>query len=146
MAFADEWLVATLEPLLQPGAIAELRPSDGSTVSLWDRVVQRRLLTDDQVVDAVARRFRIAPMPVAEPDTQALNVVPAQVVRRFGVLPFRVTDACLDVATSNPLDYDAEKGLAFASGRGCGSSWPRPRASVPRWRSAFPPKTRLRAC
>jgi type II secretory ATPase GspE/PulE/Tfp pilus assembly ATPase PilB-like protein/CheY-like chemotaxis protein len=117
MAFADEWLVATLEPLLQPGAIAELRPSDGSTVSLWDRVVQRRLLTDDQVVDAVARRFRIAPMPVAEPDTQALNVVPAQVVRRFGVLPFRVTDACLDVATSNPLDYDAEKGLAFASGR-----------------------------
>jgi type IV pilus assembly protein PilB len=28
-----------------------------------------------------------------------------------------VTDSSLDVATSNPLDYDAEKGLAFASGR-----------------------------
>jgi type II secretory ATPase GspE/PulE/Tfp pilus assembly ATPase PilB-like protein/CheY-like chemotaxis protein len=117
MQFTDEWLVATLEPLLSPGAIAELRLGGGDNISLWDRVVHRRLLTDEQVLDAVARRFRMPVMPEGDAEGDAVAVVPAQVVRRFGVLPFRVSDSQLDVGTANPFDIDAEKGLAFASGR-----------------------------
>jgi type II secretory ATPase GspE/PulE/Tfp pilus assembly ATPase PilB-like protein/CheY-like chemotaxis protein len=117
MQFTDEWLVATLEPLLSPGAIPDLRAGGGDNISLWDRVVQRRLLTDEQVLDAVAKRFRMPVMPDGEAASDAVAVVPAQVVRRFGVLPFRVSDSHLDVGTANPFDIDAEKGLAFASGR-----------------------------
>ncbi len=117
MQFTDEWLVTTLEPLLAAGAIADLRQHAGEAVSLWDRVVQRRLLTDQQVLDAVAQRFRMPVMPEGEPSPEAVGVVPAQVVRNFRVLPFRVSDSRLDVATANPFDIDAEKGLAFASGR-----------------------------
>ena len=117
MQFTDEWLVATLEPLLSPGAIAELRLGGGDNISLWDRVVQRRLLSDEQVLEAVAKRFRMQVMPDGDVAADAVAVVPAQVVRRFGVLPFRVSDSHLDVGTANPFDIDAEKGLAFASGR-----------------------------
>ncbi len=117
MQFTDEWLVATLEPLLSPGTIAELRLGGGDNISLWDRVVHRHLLTDEQVLEAVSRRFRMPVMPEGDASNDAVAVVPAQVVRRFGVLPFRVSDSYLDVGTANPFDIDAEKGLAFASGR-----------------------------
>ena len=117
MDFTDEWLVPTLEPLLASGAIADLRQTAGDPVSLWDRVVQRRLLSDAQVLEAVARRYHMQILPDGEPDAAAAGVVPAQVVRRFGVLPHAVTDSVLTVATANPFDFDAEKGLAFASGR-----------------------------
>lgn len=117
MQFIDEWLVATLEPLLAPGTIGDLRQGGGESVSLWERAVNRRLLTDQQVAQAVADRFHMEVMPEGEPDADAAGVVPAQIVRRFGVLPFRVSDSYLDVATANPFDFDAEKGLAFASGR-----------------------------
>jgi type II secretory ATPase GspE/PulE/Tfp pilus assembly ATPase PilB-like protein len=36
--------------------------------------------------------------------------------RRFGVLPLRLEDGSLLVATSNPLDLDAERAVAFATG------------------------------
>ena len=37
--------------------------------------------------------------------------------RRFTVVPVGQTDSYLDIATSNPFDLDAEKMLAFATGR-----------------------------
>lgn len=117
MHFTDEWLVATLEPLLAPGSIAELRSGTGESVSLWERAVQRRLLSDQQVLAAVSERFRMEIMPAGDPDPDAAGVVPVQVVRRFGVLPFKVSDSHLYVGTTSPFDIDAEKDLAFASGR-----------------------------
>jgi type II secretory ATPase GspE/PulE/Tfp pilus assembly ATPase PilB-like protein/CheY-like chemotaxis protein len=38
-------------------------------------------------------------------------------VRRFNILPLRLTDSVLEIATANPFDIDAEKDLAFATGR-----------------------------
>jgi type II secretory ATPase GspE/PulE/Tfp pilus assembly ATPase PilB-like protein/CheY-like chemotaxis protein len=117
MHFTDEWLVATLEPLLAPGSIAELRPASGESVSLWERAVKRRLLSDQQVLAAVSDRFRMEIMPEGDPEPDAAGVVPVQIVRRFGVLPFKVSDSHLYVGTTSPFDIDAEKDLAFASGR-----------------------------
>jgi type II secretory ATPase GspE/PulE/Tfp pilus assembly ATPase PilB-like protein/CheY-like chemotaxis protein len=50
-------------------------------------------------------------------DPAVKEAVPEDLARRFNVLPLRVTDSFLELATSNPYDYDAEKGLAFATGR-----------------------------
>ena len=44
-------------------------------------------------------------------------VVPEQLARRFNVVPVGQTDSYLEVATANPFDIDAEKMLAFATGR-----------------------------
>ena len=118
MQFTDEWLVATLEPLLPEGALAAIRAdAAGTLTSLWDTVVQRKLLADDAVLSAVAERFRLPVIPAMQPDAAVKDVVSEALVRRYSVLPFRVTDSHLEVATANPFDIDAEKVLAFTTGR-----------------------------
>ena len=119
MPFTDGWLTTALEPLLPPGELDKLRPGDDQPpVSLWAKVTAGGLLTEDQVVEAAAQRYRF---PLAD----LLNVQPAKVrdaipeslARRFGVVPVRMSDSVLEVATANPFDLEAEKLLAFATGR-----------------------------
>ena len=118
MQFTDEWLVPTIEPLLPAGSIAAIRTeAGGRPTSLWDIVVQRKLLADDKVVAALANRFRIPVVPSVSPDPAVKEAVSEAVIRRFNVLPFRLTDSHLDVATAAPFDIDAEKVLAFTTGR-----------------------------
>jgi type II secretory ATPase GspE/PulE/Tfp pilus assembly ATPase PilB-like protein len=117
MQFTDEWLVPTLEPLLPGDAFQALRTAEGGPVSLWETAVQRKLATDGQVLSAIAARFRFPIADLATLDPAVKAAIPEQLVRKFNVLPLRVTDAYLEVATASPFDLDAEKTLAFATGR-----------------------------
>jgi len=117
MQFTDEWLIPTVEPLLPPDTIASLRQEPGGTAAVWELLVGRKLLSDAQIVEAVAARFRFRVAGDVVPDTSAQTIVSEQLVRRFNVLPLHLTDSYLEVATANPFDIDAEKMLAFASGR-----------------------------
>src|SRR5207245_2095332 len=54
---------------------------------------------------------------VLEIDPSVKEKVPEQLARRFHILPLRVTDSFLEIATANPFDLDAEKALAFATAR-----------------------------
>ena len=118
MKFTDEWLVHTIEPLLPDQTIAALRqeatPASGS---LWETLVQRKLIGDEQVLGALASRFRLPVADLSRVDAKLSQSVPEQVARRFNVVPVGQTDSYLEVATANPFDIDAEKMLAFATGR-----------------------------
>jgi type II secretory ATPase GspE/PulE/Tfp pilus assembly ATPase PilB-like protein len=118
MKFLDEWLVPSIEPLLPADALPELRqePSD-APVSLWETVVQRKLVGDDQILAALAARFRFPVADMSRGDPSLIQAIPEQLARRFTVLPVGQTDSYLEVATANPFDIDAEKMLAFATGR-----------------------------
>jgi type II secretory ATPase GspE/PulE/Tfp pilus assembly ATPase PilB-like protein/CheY-like chemotaxis protein len=118
MQFTDEWLVPTLEKVLPPEALDGLReePSD-QPQSLWLMVVQRKLSTDDAILRAAAARFRLPVADLSHLDRRARDAVPEPLVRRYNILPIRQTDSLLEIATSNPFDIDAEKDLAFATGR-----------------------------
>ncbi len=118
MQFTDEWLVPTVETLLPAEALRALREASASApVSLWDTLVQRKLVTDSQILTAIAARFRLPIAQVATLDPRVKESVPEQLVRKFNVLPMQITDAFIEVATANPFDLDAEKTLAFATGR-----------------------------
>ena len=118
MQFTDEWLVPTLEPLLPDQAIAALRQEQApAPVSLWETVVQRRMTGDEQILAAIATRFRFPVADMARVDPRVSQSVPEQLARRFNVVPVGQTDSYLEVATANPFDIDAEKVLAFATGR-----------------------------
>src|SRR5687767_3310538 len=118
MQFLDEWLVPTVEPLLPADAIAGLREEIApGPVSLWEIVVQRKLIGDEQVLAAVATRFRLPIADLSRLDPQLIQDLPEQLARRFTVVPVGQTDSYLEVATANPFDIDAEKMLAFATGR-----------------------------
>jgi len=121
MPFSDEWLVPTVEPLISAEDMAGLREiaesADSGTISLWEAMVHRKLVTDDQVLETISARFRL---PIADLDSlelRARDAVPEQVARRHQVIPLRLTDSVLEAATTNPFDIDAEKMLAFATGR-----------------------------
>jgi type II secretory ATPase GspE/PulE/Tfp pilus assembly ATPase PilB-like protein/CheY-like chemotaxis protein len=86
-------------------------------VSLWETLVSRKLATDQEVLGAIASRFRFPVADLAKPDPKLISAVPEQLARRFNVVPVRQTDSYLEVATANPFDIDAEKMLAFATGR-----------------------------
>ena len=117
MQFTDEWLVPSIETLLTPAAVKELRDEPGPDVSLWEMLVQRSLASDQQVLGAIAARFRFQVADLTKPDAKLISAVPEQLARRFNVVPVRQTDSYLEVATANPFDMDAEKMLAFATGR-----------------------------
>src|SRR6185436_9694165 len=118
MQFADEWLVPTVEPLVKEADIASLRDLKvDEPLSLWETLVQRKVLTDEQILSAVARRFHLAIADLSQLNTAIREDVPESLVRKFNILPVRITDSYLEVATANPFDMDAEKMLAFATGR-----------------------------
>jgi len=118
MQFTDEWLVHTIEPFLPEGTVAAIRLEPASApASLWEILVQRKLLVDADILQAVAKRFRIPLADLSKLDLKLQQAVPEQVARRFTVVPVGQTDSYLEIATANPFDIDAEKMLAFATGR-----------------------------
>ena len=116
--FADEWLVPALASLVSDAAIADLRAKiTDPGASLWQAVLDHRLAAEEAVLAVVATRFRMPIADLTQVDPRIGTAVPEQLVRRFNVVPLHCTDSRLDVATANPFDMDAEKMLAFATGR-----------------------------
>src|ERR687893_3260549 len=111
----DEWLLPTLEGLLSAERVAELRAA--AQESYWESAVRARAVSDEAIVEALAKRFRMRVGDVDAVSPQARDAVPEQLARRFRVLPLAVSDSTLDVATADPNDLDAERSLAFATGR-----------------------------
>src|SRR5213594_3045398 len=115
--FPDEWLVQSLEGLVDAERLAELRGKADPAKTLWETLVAEKTCTDQQILAKLAARFR---MKIADPgqiDPKVREVVPETLARRYRILPLRITDSFLEVATANPFDMHAEKDLAFATAR-----------------------------
>ena len=115
--FKDEWLARTLEQLIGAETLEELRARNDATDSLWQTVVNSKVATDEQILDALATRFRVKLADFSLASSAARNLVPEQVARRYHIVPISSSDSYLEIATSNPFDMDCEKTLAFATGR-----------------------------
>ena len=115
--FPDEWLAHSLEGVLTPELLAELRGKAEPQATLWQTLVAQKVSTDEQILTALSSRFRLKLADLHQMDPGAKERVPEQVARRYHILPFRATDSYLEVATANPFDLDAEKALAFATAR-----------------------------
>ncbi len=111
----DEWLLPTLEGLLSPESFAKLKASREN--SFWEAVVRQNLVRDEDILAALAKRFRMKIANVQQVSQQARELVPEQLVRKYRVLPLAISDSILDIATADPHDLDCERTLAFALGR-----------------------------
>ncbi len=116
-AFPDEWLAQSLEGLITPELLQELRGKADAGRTLWETVVDERLATDAEIIDKLSHRFRLKLADASKIDLTIRDGVPEQLARRYRVLPLRLTDSFLELATANPFDLDAEKALAFATAR-----------------------------
>jgi type II secretory ATPase GspE/PulE/Tfp pilus assembly ATPase PilB-like protein/CheY-like chemotaxis protein len=116
-AFPDEWLARSLEGVLSPELLGELRGKAPPGRTLWESLVDQKIASDEQILTALSTRFRLKLADLQTLDRTVMEKVPEQLARRFNVLPLRITDSFLEVATANPFDLDAEKALAFATAR-----------------------------
>jgi type II secretory ATPase GspE/PulE/Tfp pilus assembly ATPase PilB-like protein/ActR/RegA family two-component response regulator len=115
--FPDEWLLQSLEGLLTPERLAELRSQAQPGRSLWETLVSKKVATDAVILEKLSARYRLKIATLAQVDPTIRDRVPEQLARRFRVAPLRMTDSFLEIATSNPFDLDAEKAMAFAMTR-----------------------------
>src|SRR5438552_2383809 len=137
----DTWLFPILKEVLPEDALRALEPGDGR--SLWRAVVDRSLLTDCDVLEALSTRthFRIATDLLVS--TEACERVPEKLARKFGVLPLSISQTILDIATANPYDLDCEKTLAFATGRTVRMSLAPPHRIMERIEEVYAPVDRV---
>src|SRR5436309_3872872 len=116
--FSDEWLAHSLEGVVTPELVAELREKAAPQATLWETLVAQKVVSDEQILTALSTRFRLKIAELDKADPTAKERVPEQVARRYHILPFRATDSYLEIATANPFDLHAEKRRAFATARG----------------------------
>jgi type II secretory ATPase GspE/PulE/Tfp pilus assembly ATPase PilB-like protein len=111
----DEWLLPTLEGLIARDAFEQLKQQD--TESYWDAAVKAGSIADDAILEALAKRFRMKVADLSISSSQARELVPESLARKYRIVPLAVSDSALDIATADPHDLDCERTLAFATGR-----------------------------
>jgi type II secretory ATPase GspE/PulE/Tfp pilus assembly ATPase PilB-like protein/ActR/RegA family two-component response regulator len=117
IAFPDEWLGRSLEGILTPERLDQVRAKAEPNRTLWETLVAQSVVSDEQILDALSTRFRLKICDLAQLDAKVKDGIPEALARRYRILPLRLTDSFLEVATANPFDLDAEKALAFATAR-----------------------------
>jgi type II secretory ATPase GspE/PulE/Tfp pilus assembly ATPase PilB-like protein/CheY-like chemotaxis protein len=111
----DEWVLTTLEGLVTPEQFVQLKAARED--SYWEGATRRGWATDDLILEALSKRFRMKVANLSLVSQQAKELVPEQLVRKYRVLPLQISDSILDIATADPHDLDCERTLAFALGR-----------------------------
>jgi type II secretory ATPase GspE/PulE/Tfp pilus assembly ATPase PilB-like protein len=135
----DEWLLPTLEGLVARDALEQIR--HGEHDSYWEAAVRGGFCSDDDVLRALASRFRMKVADLATASTQAREVVPEALARKYRIVPLAVSDSALDIATADPHDLDCERTLAFATGRTVRMQLASPRALADRIDELYQPES-----
>ena len=84
----DRWLLPVLAARFG-FETAELLERDAKR-SLWEAVIERGVLSDDELVALTAQRFQLGVADVRRVSAQALELVPERWARQFGVLPLAI--------------------------------------------------------
>ena len=83
----------------------------------WSLVADFLGITQEQLGKGVSEALRLPTADLAGADPSALAFLPKEQADRLRVLPIQATDRELVVATSDPLDFEAEREVAFLSSR-----------------------------
>jgi len=74
-------------------------------------------MTDRQLADRVADHFRLDRSEIGTPSPEIVQRVTEAMVRKYFVYPLEETDRAIVVATCDPTDFEAEREIAFHTGR-----------------------------
>src|SRR2546426_7666924 len=81
--FPDEWLAHSLEGVVTPELLIELREKAPPPARLWETLVAQKIVSDEQILTALSTRFRLKLADLAHLDPTAKERVPEQVARRY---------------------------------------------------------------
>jgi type II secretory ATPase GspE/PulE/Tfp pilus assembly ATPase PilB-like protein len=99
-------------------AAADVRVALGSPpADVWESIVRVAGTNEQDLADRAARSLHV---PVADLEARSetsARLVPAPLARAHHIVPLRDSDRDLVVATADPMNFEAEQALSFASGR-----------------------------
>ena len=111
------WL-STLAQRAGLGDVSETGPTDATPLlEAWQMVANSLGVTQTDVAKGIAGTLHLSVADLSSADPSALTFLPERPAMTYGVFPLQATDRELIVATSNPLDLDAEREIAFLSSR-----------------------------
>jgi len=111
----DVWLGPYL---VQAGLLtAEQLAALPTTGRRWTAAVDAVLVTNAQVVQFLATRFRLPVADIEKADPKAAAVLPEAAARRHHVVAMGMDERTVRIATADPRDLDAEQALGFVAGR-----------------------------
>lgn len=111
----DDWLLPTLQALIEAPSLSQL--TEDAPESLWEAAVSSGLTTDDDILAALAARFRMPIANLATVESDARDAVPEPLARKYRIIPLRISNSTIDIATADPHDLDCERAVGFATGR-----------------------------
>jgi CheY-like chemotaxis protein len=100
------------------GDVSSLEVADDAEIrEAWLRVCGELGINPQRLAQAVAQATRTSLADLSDTEPEAMTLLPEKLARQFLVMPLRATYRELMVATSQPLDVEAEKEIGFVSGR-----------------------------
>jgi type II secretory ATPase GspE/PulE/Tfp pilus assembly ATPase PilB-like protein/8-oxo-dGTP pyrophosphatase MutT (NUDIX family) len=112
---SDEWILPIIEALVSADAAS--RAEMAANGSVWDAAIRLRLIPEQDLLNAVSKKLSTPIALDLQVSDAARDLVPERIARKYQVLPLAASAHTLDVATANPWDLDAERSIAFVSGR-----------------------------
>ncbi len=117
--FQDEHMVRVLTGLngISPQAIDKFRVEKQKFVS--DALIRSNAVTGEQVIKAAEAVFKIkyAALSPELVERFALSLVPEKICRKYGLVPVKVLENGIQVAMSNPSDFNAQADVEAVTGR-----------------------------
>ena len=113
----DSWLTAVLidAGLLLPVQAEELQSA--GTASVWEHVANRGYARDEQMVEALAKAFKVKVADLASADARASALLPESVARKHCLVTVSADDRTITIATADPRDLALEQTVSFVTGR-----------------------------
>ena len=112
----DSWLRSVLvaNGVLTPRQAERLGAPEGRT--LWSVAVDDGA-SDEAIVAAVARAYRVTPADLGSADSRTATLLPESLARKHQVVPMWADNRVIRIATADPRDLDVEQTLRFVTGR-----------------------------
>ena len=115
LSAGDRWLLPVLRELLAPETVEWLCADDPP--SLWRAAIERGVLDEAPLLWAASRHAGVPCSSAVAPLPTAAELLGERWARRFRVVPLGASDGAIDIATADPFDIEAERAIAFATGR-----------------------------
>ena len=115
--FYGNWMVMVAEAAEVAGAPDLDAASGAQLVKAWDLVAQASDVSREDLAKQIAEQAGLAVADFSKRDPHAVILVPGELSRRRNVMPLRVSDREIVLATANPLSQDTKREVGGIASR-----------------------------
>lgn len=95
------------------------RQKEGKKKRVGTLLVERGFITEEQLLTTLAQQFgtRIVNLEKIKPQKEAIDVLPEDIVKNFGIFPVSISGNLLTIATSDPTNFELIDTIRFKTNK-----------------------------